>query len=133
MITTHSWPTVTERSSCSVFVPSSRQRPYLCVRPVRPSAPRLSQSKIFVDLSIATVPADPARFDNEEDEDRGRWRLARCYSSDGLGWDKTSTEENHRTNPGLKYHQSMCTGVVIGKTTAYCRTTSDSRVHEGGL
>jgi hypothetical protein len=33
----------------------------------------------------------------------------------------------------LKYYQSMCTDVVIGKTTAYCRTTSDSRVHEGGL
>jgi hypothetical protein len=34
-------------------------------------------------------------------------------------------KNDHRTNPGLKYYQSMCTDVVIGKTTAYCRTTAD--------
>ena len=37
--------------------------------------------------------AERVDADHEEDEDRGRWRLARCYSSDGLGWDKTSTQE----------------------------------------
>ena len=41
--------------------------------------------------------AERVDADNEEEEDRGRWRLARCYSSDGLGWDKTSTE---RTTTG---------------------------------
>ena len=49
-------------------------------------------------------PAPPvSQADNEEDEDRGRWREARCNSSDGLGWDKTSTERTTvRTTPGIK-------------------------------
>lgn len=74
--------------------------------------------------------AERVDADHEEDEDRGRWRYARCYSSDGLGWDKTSIEgtipeEPRPDNSGYKCYQSMCTDVVIGKTSAYCRPTAD--------
>ena len=39
---------------------------------------------------------------------------------------KEPFQKNHvRTTPGIKCYQSMCTDVVIGKTSAYCRPTAD--------
>ena len=43
---------------------------------------RLTQGGARADLRAERVDAD-----HEEDEDRGRWREARCNSSDGLRWD----------------------------------------------
>ena len=75
--------------------------------------------------------------DNEEVVDRG----GQHHELPTEGKDQDGHRHVMRTHEeattgevrGLKYYQSMCTDVVIGKTTAYCRTTSDSRVHEGGL
>ena len=75
--------------------------------------------------------------DNEEVVDRGGQHHE--PPTDGKDQDghrhvmRTHEEATTGEVRGLKYYQSMCTDVVIGKTTAYCRTTSDSRVHEGGL
>ena len=87
--------------------------------------------------SSGELRADRVGTDDEEVVDRG----GQHHELPTEGKDQDGHRHVMRTHEeattgevrGLKYYQSMCTDVVIGKTTAYCRTTSDSRVHEGGL
>ena len=88
--------------------------------------------------SSGDLRADRVGTDDEEVEDRGGQHHElpnRAKDQDGHRHVMSNTIEGAISGQlrGIKYYQSMCTDVVIGKTTAYCRTTSDSRVHEGGL